>query len=229
MLQCKNIIAEEDFMHSIIKSTFYIAFIIISFVVSTNMLLRSKGNKKVKIFGFMVLLLAIGESFHLVPRIMEIFTSGTDNYTKLIETGRFIASLSIVFVYLLLYWFWKVYNRVSSLNIHNIGLVVLGILSLSLSVIFHDTSNTILVFLRNLPTLVFGALVVLQIKNLNSDTNTQPFKYLWIPVLLALVFTVSFELLSIPYPFFIILMMPKTLMNIWIVVMGYMAYKKDLI
>jgi len=193
------------------------------------MLLRSKGNKKVKIFGFMVLLLAIGESFHLVPRIMEIFTSGTDNYTKLIETGRFIASLSIVFVYLLLYWFWKVYNRVSSLNIYNIGLVVLGILSLSLSVIFHDTSNTILVFLRNLPTLVFGALVVLQIKNLNSDTNTQPFKYLWIPVLLALVFTVSFELLSIPYPFFIILMMPKTLMNIWIVVMGYMAYKKDLI
>ena len=60
-------------MHSIIKSTFYIAFIIISFVVSTNMLLRSKGNKKVKIFGFMVLLLGVGESFHLVPRILEIF------------------------------------------------------------------------------------------------------------------------------------------------------------
>lgn len=216
-------------MHSIIKSTFYIAFIIISFLVASNMLVFSKGNRKVKIFGSVVLLLAIGESFHLVPRILEIFTSGAENYVDMIETGRFIASLSIVLVYILLYWFWKVYNEASTSSKLDIVLVILGMISLSLSVILQSSSETIFIFFRNLPMLVIGAIVVFHTKKRNSKAEVQPFRFLWLALLLSLLFTIGFELLSIPYPFFIILMMPKTLMHIWLVVMGYIAYKKDLI
>lgn len=210
-------------MHSIIKSTFYIIFIIISLVVGINMLINSKGDKRAKIFGFMVLFLGIGEGFHLVPRILEIFTNDSDIFGPIIDTGRFIASMTIVIVYLMLFRFWKVYYKVSTSKKLDIVLFVLAIISVSFSVIFMNTGETYFIALRNLPTVMIGAIIIYNFKKKYSKTANQPFKYLWLAVLLALLFTVGFELLSSSYPFLIILMMPKTLMYIWIVLMGYTA------
>ena len=112
-------------MHSVIKSMFYIAFIIISLYVGTTMFTKSNGEKSIKLFGFMVLFLGIGESFHIVPRVLDIFSFDIENIQQYIDTGRFIASISIIFVYLILIWLWKVYYEVNTTKNFNIILYLI--------------------------------------------------------------------------------------------------------
>lgn len=216
-------------MHSIIKSSFYILFLIISIVISSNMLTKSKGSKETKIFGFMVLFLGVGESFHLVPRILKIFSDDSVHYDSMLESGRFIASLFIVIVYLFLFWFCKLFYKQKVSKKIDFILLAIGVFSLILSVFFKDSNETILILLRNLPSMTIGAIVVFYLKRNAFDEVKKSLRYLWLAVALALVFTVGFELLSNTYSFYIILMMPKTLMNIWIVLMGYISYKKGLL
>lgn len=218
---------EEVTMHSIIKSSFYIVFIAISLVAGISMLTSTKGDKKAKLFGFMILVLGIGEGFHLLPRILEIFTHNTTTLEPYINTGRFIASMTIIFVYLILYWFYKVYYKVSNTRNLDIVLYVLAVIGVTISVVLMNSEGTLLIVLRNLPMVIIGSIIALELKKQASEMTKHPFKYLWLAVLLAMVFTVGFELLSASYPFFIILMMPKTLMYIWLVLMGYIAYKKN--
>jgi len=214
-------------MHTIIKSGFYIIFIIISCIAGIHMLIKSNGDKKVTIFGLMVLLLGVGESFHLVPRIFEIFSNSSKDYGAMIETGRFIASLSIIFVYYILFWFCNVLCNTSPTKKRNITLIILGILSIAVSILFWNTDDTLFVLLRNVPTIVIGLLVVVYFNGQTSSILNHPFKYLGLALILSLLFTIGFELLGQDYPFFIILMMPKTLMYIWIILMGYIAYRKE--
>lgn len=216
-------------MHSVIKSSFYMIFLVLALFVSVKLLLNSKGNKKIMIFGLLTFLLGIGEGFHIVPRILEIFNSDIDTYGPLMDSGRFISSISIIIVYLLLFWFWRVYYGVTDKKHMEIILLVLGFIGVILSVVLKDSSNFFPIILRNLPTLAIGSIVIYQYKNQATTSPSKGFGFMWLSLLLSLVFTIGFELLSYNYVFFTILMMPKTLMFIWIVLMGYMAYRRGLL
>lgn len=214
-------------MHVIIKSTFYILFILISLFVGVNMILKSKGDKKVKLFGTTVLVLGIGESFHIVPRIMEIFSDDSNNFDTLIENGRFISSIAIIFFYLLLLWFLKLISNLSATKKLDNSIFALSIISIIISVILKNSIDTLSVMLRNLPMLLIGLLIVFNYRKALIASNDKSLRYFWLTILLTLVFTVSFELLSPVYPFFIILMMPKTLVYILFIYIGYTSFKKD--
>ena len=216
-------------MHSVIKSSFYIIFILSSIAVGSQLLLSSKDNRLKKIIGFMLLFLGIGEGFHIVPRLLEIFTSEINKYQSMIETGRFISSIAILFFYLILYWFRSgFYKKEISKNRTYIVLFI-GIIGVVLSIIFKDNTEYFLVALRNIPLLALGLVVITEFKKESLVEAGKPFKYLWLALLLSLVFTISFELLSTNFDLFIILMMPKSLMFIWIVYMVFDASKKDLL
>lgn len=141
-------------MHSIIKSSFYIIFLVLTLVVGTKLLLNSKGNILVRIFGLTVLLLGVGEGFHIVPRILEIFTSDIGTYGSLMETGRFISSLSIIFVYLLLSWFGKIYYKITDKRYLEIVLLVFGFIGVVLSIVLRNSTDNLLILLRNIPIMI---------------------------------------------------------------------------
>lgn len=214
-------------MHSVIKSSFYILFITISFLAGTTMLVKSKGDKRIKIFGTLVLFLGAGESFHLIPRIIEIFTNNSDILESYINTGRFIASISIIFVYLFLFWFWKVFYKETYSKRVDVILLFLSFIGVILSVVFKSSDEILLIMLRNLPTLLIVFIIVYYYKKVVSKKSDNPFKLVWLLVLLGTLFAIGFELLSNNFSFFIILMMPKTLVYIWLVLLGYIAYKKE--
>lgn len=216
-------------MHSIIKSSFYIIFLVLAFTFGIKLLLNSKGNKLVMILGLSTLLLGIGEGFHIVPRILEIFANDIDTYGQIIETGRFISSISIIVVYFLLFWFWRVYYKISDKRYLEIVLIVFGFIGVTLSVIFKDSTGYLMVIVRNIPLIVIAAIVIFGYKKQSVLTSDKGFKFMWIPLLLSVVFTLAFELLRFDFDFLIILMMPKTLMYIWVVSIGYLAYKKGLL
>lgn len=216
-------------MHSIIKSSFYIIFLVLSIIVSTKLLLGSKGNVLRKILGITILFLGIGEGFHIVPRIFEIFTHDLEKFGSLIELGRFVSSITILFVYLYLYWFWKTYYKAEDNKVLELTLLILYFIGIALSIIFRDNTGYLLVLLRNVPVLIMGGIIIVLFRKQSNTETENGFKFLWIALLLSLVFTISFELLHIKIEFLTILMMPKTLMFIWFVVMVYLADKKGLL
>ena len=215
-------------MHSVIKSSFYITFLVLALVIGVKMLMNSKGNILVKLFALIVLFLGIGEGFHILPRIMEIFTNDIGTYGPMMKTGRFISSISIIFVYLLLFDFWRFYYRVSKVESIKKMLTILAVIGVILSVVLKDNTGTWYILLRNIPIMLIGFIIIPLYKKHSASASIKGFKFLWLALLLSLVFTISFELLSSNFEFFIILMMPKILMYIWIVVMGYKAFKQDL-
>lgn len=216
-------------MHSVIKSSFYIIFILFSLGVGTHLLLSSKGNRLKKILGFMLVFLGIGEGFHIVPRLLEIFSSEINKYQSLIETGRFISSITILLFYLILYKFWSMfYEKEISKNRMYIVLLI-AVIGVVLSIIFKDNTDYLTVTLRNMPLLALGLVVIIKFKKESLFKAGKSFKYLWLALLLSLVFTISFELLSTNFELFIILMMPKSLMFIWVVYMIFDASRKDLL
>ncbi len=216
-------------MHAAIKSSFYIIFLVLALIVGIKMLINSKGNILAMIFGLTILILGVGEGFHIVPRILEIFSSDIGTYGPMMETGRFISSISIIFVYLLLFDFWRVYYRVTNIKKAKMTFMVFAVAGVVLSVILKDSTDTLLIVLRNIPLMFIGYFVILNFKKQAALAPEKGFKFLWLALLLSLVFTVAFELLSTDIEFLVILMMPKTLMFIWIVVMGYNADKKNLL
>lgn len=214
-------------MHSIIKSSFYVIFLLLSLVVGIRMLLNSKDNKIVWIFGIILLLLGLGEGFHLVPRIIEIFTNDFENIEEFIDSGRFIASISIVFVYLMLLWFGKAYYKESISKKHDLILYVLAGISVIFSLLFKTTNDTYLILLRNIPMIIIATTIIFHFKKQSFINEDKSLRFLWLALLAGLIFTIGFELLSPSNSLFIILMMPKTLMYIWVILMGYGLLKKE--
>ena len=105
-------------------------------------------------------------------------------------------------------------------------LLGLGITSFILNAVFKNSEDSLEIILRNIPMIVLASMTIFKLRIQAISKPDQPFKLLWLVLLLALVFTVGFEVLHTTIPFFIILMMPKTLMYIWLVLMGYNAYRK---
>ena len=130
----------------------------------------------------------------------------------MIETGRFIASITILFFYILLYKFWSIFYKKEISRNKNYLILFLGIAGVVLSGILKDNTEYLLVMLRNIPLLVIGLIVILEYKKESIVDTGKSLKFIWLALLLSLIFTVSFELLSTNFEFFIILMMPKTLM-----------------
>lgn len=205
-------------MHLFIKSSFYIIFLGLSLFVSLRLLFRSRRSTSDLLLGLFVLVLGVGEGFHIVPRIIELFTGDTVLYSSAIEIGRVVSSSVILFTYTLLIFFNRMYNDTTESKKIYVILLVLGLIGVLLNVVYKDSVNYSVILLRNLPLMGIGLYVILQLKQ--SMATDSRFKYLWLALILSLVFTLGFELLSSNYEFFIILMMPKVLMFIWVIVMG---------
>jgi len=123
-------------------------------------MLGSKESRFKRILGFAILFLAIGEGFHIVPRILEIFSTDVDKYQSIIEIGRFVSSITILFFYLMFYRFWSVfYKRQLSKNSSYV-LILTGIVGVILSIFLKDNTEFYFVVLRNIPLLVIGLFVI---------------------------------------------------------------------
>ena len=82
-----------------IFDTLYLVIIvilgIIFLVIADNNLLR-------QLFAIMALLLFIGDSFHLIPRIISYFTIQTAGLKKILGIGKCITSITMTLFYLIL-------------------------------------------------------------------------------------------------------------------------------
>ena len=174
-------------MHSIIKSSFYVVFLIAMILMGSIMFFNSRERKFNKLFGLMALLLGVGESFYLIPRIISLFSDNLETNKVLLDVGKIISSITIVLVFILLYKLWKLRYNITGYKWLDLTAIILTITSIVLNLLLQDSSS-ILYIIRIFP-FVFIGIILIRVFYKESQKKQDPlFKFMWLAVLLSFVF-----------------------------------------
>ncbi len=75
-------------MQALMETLFDIVYLTTVITLGVIMITKSKGNKQYRLFGIMAVVLGLGDSFHLVPRMIALCTTGLDQYTAALGIGN---------------------------------------------------------------------------------------------------------------------------------------------
>ena len=93
-------------MQAIIETIFHPTYLISVTVMGMLMIKRAQGDKQFILFGIMAVSLAAGDSFHLVPRLIAVNTTGMEDYVVSLGMGKLVTSITMTTFYILLYHIW---------------------------------------------------------------------------------------------------------------------------
>ncbi|MGN0905653.1 MAG: hypothetical protein ACI4NM_00770 [Bullifex sp.] len=201
----------------------------LTFALVTGIILLVRGRSYVRLFGAMALVLAAGDSFHLIPRCYALFTDGLAAHRALLGTGKLITSVTMTLFYIILYYIWmKRYGKGTEKL--TLTMWVLAALRIILCLFPQNgwTSPDPSLFwgiLRNIPFAAIGIiLIVLFQKTVGTD---DPLRHMGLAIALSFGFYIPVVLFADVFPAVGMLMIPKTLAYVWVVVMGIKLYKKE--
>jgi hypothetical protein len=181
------------------------------------MTIRAK-SKQSGIFGAMALILAVGDSCHLIPRMIY----AGQGFHPALGFGTFIASLTMTVFYVLLYWIWAIRRGKAPAPV-TAAIVALAVARIALCLFPQNmwlSPNAPYVWgiYRNIPFTALGALMVALFYSRRED---KPYSSMWIAISLSFAFYLPVVLFSDAVPAIGFLMLPKTLMYVWIMWMGF--------
>lgn len=208
------------------ESIFDICYLVFAIVSGILLLKKSKGRKYVRIFGIMTLLLGCGDAFHLVPRVLNYWTTG--DYTAALGIGKLVTSITMTLFYILIEYARRDRYKITGEKGVLASVWILGIIRIALCCFPQNgwtSAEPSLTWgiLRNIPFALLGILtVVLWFK---SAKNDKPLKLMWLAVTLSFLFYIPVVLFAQTMPMIGMLMLPKTCMYVWMIVMFKKAGK----
>lgn len=212
-------------MRAIMESLFDIAYLVTICILGVT-ILRRGGKGPFRLFGLMALILGFGDAFHLVPRIFALNNPMTD-YVAALGIGKLVTSITMTIFYVLLYHFWCMINHQEQKNALTACVWTLAAVRIALCCFPQNmwTSADAPVswgIWRNIPFVVLGALIVV----LFFRTGKGAFRWMWLAITLSFAFYIPVVLWADVSPMIGMLMLPKTCMYVWAVVMGLRAQKQ---
>ena len=103
-------------MQAIVETLFDAAYLITVITIGIIMIAKSGKNSQYRLFGIMAIVLGSGDAFHLVPRAYALCTTGLENFTAALGTGKFITSITMTVFYVILYYVWRIRYNVKGQN-----------------------------------------------------------------------------------------------------------------
>lgn len=94
-------------MPQIGEAVFSIIYLVFGFIASFILLSKSNGRNIIQLYGILTLVLAGGDSFHLVPRIINALKEKFDGYEFWAGLGLMISSITMTVFYIILYYVWE--------------------------------------------------------------------------------------------------------------------------
>lgn len=207
-------------MPALPESIFDICYLVFAIVSGVLLLKKSKGRKYVRIFGIMTLLLGCGDAFHLVPRVLNYWTDG--DYTAALGIGKLVTSITMTLFYVLIEYARRDRYKIAGEKGVLASVWILGIIRIALCCFPQNgwTSaepSLLWGILRNIPFALLGILTV--VLWLRSAKNDKPLKLMWLAVTLSFLFYIPVVLFAQTMPMIGMLMLPKTCMYVWMIVM----------
>jgi hypothetical protein len=190
------------------------------------MIVRGKNDLIVKLYGVMAVILGGGDSFHLIPRIYALLTTGLEAHATALGIGKLITSITMTLFYVVLYRIWEIRFDIkktavlrSFLGIFAIARVVLICIPQNQWTQFN--APVIWGIYRNIPFVLFGVLVVYLILKKAAEHNDSTFRKIGIAVIISFACYIPVVLWASSISIIGILMIPKTIAYLWVVYMGY--------
>lgn len=213
-------------MGKIMEAVFCVFYLIFTAITGTQILRKSKGRKEVQLFGIMTLVLVFGDAFHLVPRVLAVINPLVD-YTVSLGIGKMITSITMTFFYLILYFIFEMRYEKKNTPLR-LAVIILAIIRIILCLLpqndWTGAAPVIWGIYRNIPFAIIGLIMVILYFTKRTD---RLFKWMWLAILLSFAFYIPVVLWADVSPMIGMLMLPKTCMYMWIVVMGYKQAKNE--
>ncbi len=223
---------EELFMQAVVETLFDAIYLILVISIGITMIVKSNGNKEYKLFGIMAVVLGAGDSFHLIPRAVALCTTGLENFTVALGTGKFITSITMTIFYIILYYVWRIRYNIKGQNQITAVIYILSALRIVLCLFPQNawlSANAPLSWgiYRNIPFALLGLLIILLFYKSAKEHKDTEFKYMWLTIVLSFGFYIPVVLWADCIPMIGMLMIPKTCAYVWTVLIGYQAMRKE--
>ena len=218
-------------MQAIVETLFDLIYLISVITIGITMIRKSNGNQEYRLFGIMAIVLGVGDSFHLVPRAIALCTTGLDNFTVALGTGKFITSITMTIFYIILYYVWRIRYQVKGQNQITVSIYLLSALRIILCLFPQNkwlsaTASLSWGIYRNIPFALLGLLIILLFYKSARKNKDLEFKNMWLTIVLSFGFYIPVVLFADRIPMIGMLMIPKTCAYVWTVLIGYNSMKK---
>ena len=219
-------------MQAIVETLFDAVYLISVITIGIIMIRGSKGNHQFRLFGWMAVVLGEGDSFHLVPRALALFTTGLENYTVSLGIGKWITSFTMTVFYVLLYYVWRQRYQIKGRQGLTAAMYILAGLRIILCMMPQNRWLSAEAPLswgiyRNIPFALLGLLVIVLFYRSAKEHEDKAFRWMWLTIVLSFGFYIPVVLWADTIPMIGMLMIPKTCAYVWTVLIGYSAMKQE--
>lgn len=219
-------------MQAIVETLFDAAYLITVITIGIIMIAKSGKNSQYRLFGIMAIVLGSGDAFHLVPRAYALCTTGLENFTAALGTGKFITSITMTVFYVILYYVWRIRYKVKGQNGVTAAVYILSALRIILCLFPQNEwlsakASISWGIYRNIPFALLGLLIIILFYKSAKENNDKPFKWMWLTIVLSFGFYIPVVLWADAIPMIGMLMIPKTCAYVWTVLIGYQSMKNS--
>ena len=220
-------------MQAVVETLFDAVYLVSVVTIGIVMMVKGKKNRQFWLFGLMAVVLGLGDSFHLVPRALALCTTGLENFTAALGTGKFITSITMTVFYILLYYVWRIRYQVEGRKGLTVAVYVLSALRIGLCLMPQNQWLSAQAPLswgiyRNIPFALLGLLIIVLFYRSAKEKQDKTFRFMWLTIVLSFGFYIPVVLWADVIPMIGMLMIPKTCAYVWTVLIGYQAMKKEL-
>lgn len=217
-------------MQAIVETLFDAVYLISVITIGIIMIRGSKGNHQFRLFGWMAVVLGVGDSFHLVPRALALCTTGLENYTVSLGIGKWITSVTMTVFYVLLYYVWRQRYQIKGRQGLTAAMYILAGLRIILCMMPQNRWLSAEAPLswgiyRNIPFALLGLLVIVLFYRSAKEHEDKAFRWMWLTIVLSFGFYIPVVLWADTIPMIGMLMIPKTCAYVWTVLIGFQAMR----
>lgn len=203
-----------------IEVVFDLLYLSIAFFLGVYFLYHA-GNGVVKTAGIMALVLAVGDSFHLAPRVLSIIKNDEEKYRKALGFGKLVTSITMTVFYLFLFY---IGTQVFRTEIPWLWRLLIGLSVLRIGFCFFPQNKWFDRYppikwsiIRNVPFFLVGLIVSLFY--MFNGRGVEGFSLMWIAILLSFAFYLPVVLWVHKNPKIGMFMLPKSCVYLWMLFM----------
>ncbi len=197
-------------------------------VIALGFRLLLENSKDARKFGFMAIILGVGDAFHLVPRIVSNLTvNGFDKYTSVLSWGKFVTGITMTLFYVLFYHYYRTLSgdksRKKARWIYFLAAIRILLILLPQNR-WGANESYMFGILRNIPFAIMGIVLIVWTWKYRK---TDGLKNTAVLIAASFLFYLPVVIGSAFVPVLGVFMIPKTVAYVLLVVTGFRFYIKN--
>lgn len=206
------------------ESIFDIAYLNFDLVSGIIFLAQSQGRNVFILYGILALVLGGGDAFHLIPRVQMHLKGKNEKTAARLGFGEAVTSVTMTVFYILLLYIWKSLFQEIDVPVIIPALIWITAMLRIILCLFPQNrwlngGNPVWSLYRNIPFAITGIMVIILFA-ISGNTYGLGMWRMCIAIALSFGFYFPVTLFAKKKPMIGALMLPKTMMYVWMLVMG---------